>query len=250
MTGFLRILASERLKLSKSLIWLLIPLSPLLSLAIGLLVSLDSVDAAWEHGKYAILVSAMASFHAMLFLPILTGIFSAFVCRYEHGGGGWKMLLALPVSRTALFFAKFAVVAVLLAVTQLLFLTAVFIAAAYQGIDGTIPWRMLLTGVGGGFIACLPLAALQMLVSIGWSSFAAPLAINVALTVPNMLIINSETFGPIYPWAQPMLAMLWYGDESFGSLALPLEHIFITILGSFVVFLAAGLIYFKRKEIS
>ncbi|WP_028612770.1 ABC transporter permease [Paenibacillus harenae] len=248
MASFLRLLASERLKLSKSYIWLLVPLSPLLSLAIGLLVSLDTMDTTWKYGNYAILVTAMASFHAMLFLPVLTGIFSAFVCRYEHGGGGWKMLLSLPVSRTALFFAKFTVVASLLAVTQLLFLAAVFVAAAYQGIDGTIPWRLLLTGIGGGFLACLPLAALQMLVSVGWSSFAAPLAINVALTVPNMLIINSKTFGPLYPWAQPMLAMLWYGEEDFGSLALPMENIVITILGSFAVFLAAGLLYFNRKE--
>ncbi|MBD2872438.1 ABC transporter permease [Paenibacillus arenilitoris] len=249
MTGFLRLLAAERLKLSKSFIWLLVPISPLVSLAIGLLVSLDNVDGTWKYGSYAILASSMASFHAMLFLPILTGIFTAFVCRYEHGGGGWKMLLALPVSRTALFFAKFTVVASLILVTQLLFLAAVVYSAHYQGIDGAIPWRMLLTGVGGGFLACLPLAALQLLVSVGWSSFAAPLAINVALTVPNMLVINSATYGPFYPWAQPMLAMLWYSDQDFGGFSLPLENIFMTVAGSFALFLAAGLIYFNRKEI-
>src|SRR4030095_6500145 len=192
MSAFLRLVASEHLKLSKSFIWLLIPISPLLSLAIGFFVSLDTVDASWELGKYAILVSAMAAFHAMLFLPILTGILTAFVCRYEHVGGGWKQLLTLPISRTGLYFAKFTVVAILLAVTQLLFLGAVLIAAAYQGLDGGLPWGMLLTGIGSGWLACLPLAALQLLVSVSWSSFAAPLVINVMLTIPNMLILNSE----------------------------------------------------------
>lgn len=249
MNGFLRLVASERLKLSKSFIWLLVPLSPLISLAIGLLVSLDTFEPSWEHGNYALLVTAMASFHALLFLPILTGIFSAFVCRYEHSGGGWKQLLTLPISRTALYFAKFIAVATLLSITQLLFLGAVILAGAYQGINGSIPWGMLLTGVSGGLLACLPLAALQLLVSAGWSSFAAPLVINVALTVPNLLIINSVKFGPFYPWAQPMRAMLVYGGEDFGGFALPLENILITVAGSFVVFLAAGLVYFNRKEV-
>jgi hypothetical protein len=249
LNAFFRLVASEHLKLSKSSIWLLLPISPLLSLAIGLFVSLDNVDTSWELGKYAMLVSAMAAFHAMLFLPILTGILSAFVCRYEHAGGGWKQLLTLPISRTGLYLAKFTVVALLLAVTQLLFLGAVMIAASYQGLGGDFPWGMLLTGIGGGWLACLPLAALQLLVSVGWSSFAAPLVINVMLTIPNMLIINSERFAPFYPWAQPMLTMLSFTDQEFGGFALPLVNILVTVMGSFILFLTAGLLYFKRKEI-
>ncbi|MNH45089.1 hypothetical protein D3C79_1074430 [compost metagenome] len=64
-----------------------------------------------------------------------------------------------------------------------------------------------------------------------------------------MLVINSEKFGPFYPWAQPMLAMLDYGDQAFGAFALPLQNLLITVLGSFVLFLTAGLVYFNRKEI-
>ncbi|OMF32628.1 hypothetical protein BK133_14065 [Paenibacillus sp. FSL H8-0548] len=248
MKGFVRLIASERLKLSKSFIWILVLLSPLVSLAIGIFLSLESFGAASPAEEYSILVSSMAAFHAMLFLPILTGILSAFVCRYEHTGGGWKQLLTLPVSRTSLYLAKFSVVAILLAVTQLLFLGAVVVSAAYQGIDGGVPWRTLLIGVGSGWLACLPLAALQLLVSVSWSSFAAPLVINVMLTIPNMLIVNSERFGPYYPWAQPMLAMLSFGDETFGAFALPLENLLITVMGSFILFLAIGLLYFKRKE--
>ncbi|MGG1634027.1 ABC transporter permease [Paenibacillus sp. FSL K6-3182] len=246
MIGFLRLVAAERIKLFKTFIWILIPLSSLLSLALGMLISFDSPDAS---AQYALLIASMASFHAMLFLPILTGILSAFVCRYEHVGGGWKQLLTLPVSRIGLYFAKFSVVAVLLAITQLLFLGAVIIAATYQGIDGPLPWAMLLKGVGSGWLACLPLAALQLLVSVSWSSFAAPLVINVMLTLPNMLIVNSERFAPFYPWAQPMLAMLSFEGDNFGAFALPLENLLITITSSFVLFFAIGLLYFTRKEV-
>ncbi|WP_141502180.1 ABC transporter permease [Paenibacillus luteus] len=249
MNGFLRIVASERLKLSKSYIWILLLISPLLSLVIGVFLSLESFGAANRLEEYALLASTMSSFHAMLFLPILTGILSAFVCRYEHAGGGWKQLLTLPVSRVSLYLAKFSVIAILLALTQLLFLVAVIAAAASHGITDGLPWRLLLTSIGSGWLACLPLAALQLFVSISWSSFAAPLVINVMLTIPNMLIVNSDKIGPYYPWAQPMLAMLSFSDQDFGAFALPLETLLITVTGSFTLFLVIGLLYFKRKEI-
>ncbi|NIK78162.1 hypothetical protein FHS15_003300 [Paenibacillus castaneae] len=249
MKSFVRLVASERLKLSKSFIWLLVPLSPLLALAIGLLVSFDSYDISESQAKYAMLVSAMSSFHSMLFLPILTGIFSAFVCRYEHGSGGWKQLLTLPISRTALYCAKFIVVATLIALTQLLFFGAVCLAGAYHGISFDIEWAPLLMAIGGSFLACLPLAALQLLVSVSWSSFAAPLAINVMLTIPNILVLNSAKIAPFYPWAQPMLTMLTFSNDSFNGSAPTISNMLITIAGSFFVFWAAGLLYFNRKEV-
>lgn len=247
MSGFFHILASERLKLSKSFIWLLVPISPLIALLIGLLLNLKETPLELQ---FAIALSSMATFHAILLLPILTGIFSAFVCRYEHSGGGWKQLLTLPVSRTGLYMAKLSLVAALLAMTQLLFLGAVLIVAAYHGlaIDGEM-WASLLPSVICGWIACLPLAALQLWASIGWSSFAAPLAINVMLTLPNMLIVNSAQFGPYYPWAQPSLAMLITDAMDFGAFTLPLESILITVLGSLILFVGGGLIYFNRKEV-
>lgn len=246
MAQFLNILASERLKLTKSFIWLLVPASPLLAAIIGLLINLDKVP---EEGHFALLLTSMGMFHSMLLLPILTGIFSAFICRYEHSGGGWKGLLTLPVSRTALYIAKFFIVSLLLAVTQLLFLGAVLLNVAYHGLAGGVPWNILLPSVICGWLACLPLAALQLWASIGWSSFAAPLALNVMLTLPNMLIVNSAKFGPYYPWAQPSLAMLTTGSMDFGAFTLPLESLLITVLGSFVLFFAGGLVYFNRKEI-
>jgi hypothetical protein len=249
MRSFVGLLNAERLKLGKSFIWLLVPISPLLALLFGVLANLDSYSGDGAIAQYQVMISLMSMMHAMLFLPLLTGIFSAFVCRYEHAGGGWKQVLALPVSRTGLYAAKLAMVAALLVITQLLFLVSVLAAAKYQGIEGAIPWAMLLKSTIGGLFACLPLAALQMLVSVGWSSFAAPLVINVMLTLPNMLVVNSEQFAPFYPWAQPLLAMLVFDQTDMNALSLPWENVLITVIGSSVLFLAAGLIYFNRKEI-
>ncbi|MDZ5471743.1 ABC transporter permease [Bacillus sp. 31A1R] len=242
----IKVFQSEFLKLKKSSIWLLIFVSPLLSTLVGIGEAFvgDSNEEEW-----LITLSIMSYIHALLFLPLLTGVFSAFVCRYEHVGGGWKQLLALPVSRGNIYSVKFLLVIMLLALTQLLFTVGVLSVGFIKGYNEAIPVGEILKSVMGGWIACMPLAALQMFVSVAWSSFAAPLAINVIFTLPNILVVNSAKYGPYSPWAQPFLAMMPRFDESFGALNVPPETLFIVIFGSFALFFLSGFTYFQRKEI-
>ncbi|QUL55411.1 ABC transporter permease [Paenibacillus tritici] len=245
MGTFLRIISAERLKMSGSRVWILLLLSPLISLPIGALSDMQEDKViTWQ-----VLLSTMSAVHAMLFLPVLSGIFAALICRNEHSDGGWKQLLALPVTRTSVYFAKYVMIMVLLAAVQLLFLGGVLGIGLYRGAEGGIPWGLLLTSLFGGWFACLPLAALQLAVSQGWSSFGAPLAVNVCFTIPNMLIANSSTYGPYYPWVQPMLAMSPFGEERFGAFNLPLESLMMVVSGSLVLFLAGGLLFFWRKAV-
>ncbi|WP_405106464.1 ABC transporter permease [Paenibacillus sp. FSL K6-1217] len=245
MRTCLRIMSAERLKIAGFRTWLLILLSPLISLPIGALTDMQEDGVVtWQ-----VLLSTMSAVHALLFLPVLSGLFAALICRNEHADGGWKQLLALPVTRTSVYFAKYVMIMVLLAAVQLLLLAGVLGVGWYRGAEGGVPWELLLSSLFGGWFACLPLAALQLAVSQGWSSFGAPLALNVCFTIPNILVANSSTYGPYYPWVQPALAMSPFGEEQFGAFNLPLESLMIVVSGSLLLFLATGLISFWRKAV-
>ncbi|MDQ0115304.1 ABC transporter permease [Paenibacillus harenae] len=241
MIGMIR---SEWIKLRRSVVWLLAAVSPLFVAVIGMVELEKEADFPW-----VAVLSIASALHAMLFLPLLVGIFTALVCRYEHASGGWKQMLSLPVSRTQVYAVKLGMVMLLIAVTQLLLLLFVLLLGFMKGFGGDIPWSLLMKSMLGGWVACLPLAALQLFVSIAFHSFAAPLAVNVILTLPNMLIVNSSQYGPYYPWAQPMLAMMPREDYGFGAFNLSMETLFIVVLGSFCVFGLAGLIYFQKKSV-
>lgn len=233
--------------MSKSYVWLLIVVSPAVALLVGALADMqqDGENISWQ-----VLLNAMSLVHALLFLPVLSGIFAALICRAEHSDGGWKMLLALPVTRSSVYFAKFTVIMVLLASVQLVFLAGLLGMGIYRGAEGAVPWPLFFSSLLGGWFACLPLAALQLGVSQGWSSFGAPLAVNVSLTIPNMLIANSATYGPYYPWVQPLLAMSSpYGEDRFGAFNLPAETLMLVVSGSLILFLTAGLLAFWRKTV-
>ncbi|WP_342563995.1 ABC transporter permease [Paenibacillus sp. FSL R7-0345] len=246
MLRFWRILSAERLKLSRSSIWLLVVISPVIALPVGALADMrqDGVAVSWQ-----VLLNVMSLMHALLFLPVLTGLFAALICRSEHSEGGWKMLLSLPVTRTSLYLAKFTIIMLLLALVQLLFLAALLGMGMYRGAEGPVPWPLLFSSVLGGWFACLPLAALQLGVSQGWSSFGAPLALNVSLTIPNILVVNSATYAPYYPWAQPLLAMSPFGGDEFGAFVLPAQTLMLVVSVSLILFLGAGLLAFRHKAV-
>ncbi|PYE47381.1 ABC transporter permease [Paenibacillus barcinonensis] len=239
MTYF-RILSAERLKMAKSPVWLLVLISPLISLLIGLLSSTKD----WNG-----LMSVMVTLHGLLLLPMLTGVFTSFVCRFEHAGGGWKQLLVLPLTRAGVYWGKFTIVMTLVAGTQLLLLGSILLTGMVQGMAGPVPWGFLLGRLFLGLVACVPLAALQMFVSLIWSSFAAPLALNFALTIPNILVVNSATYGPYYPWAQPMILMVPIEGAGFGAYNVPLSTLLSVVGGSAVLIIAMGMIYFSKKEV-
>ncbi|ADO54468.1 MULTISPECIES: ABC transporter permease [Paenibacillus] len=239
--GYVRLLSVERLKMAKSPVWLLALVSPAIAVLVGLLAN--------PGGNWLLLLAAMLTIHAMLFLPMLTAVFGSLVCRFEHGGGGWKQLMSLPLSRTGLYAAKLTIIMAMVGLTQLLFGGALLGVGAVQGMNGPIPWTVIAQSLLAGWVACLPLAALQLMVSFLWSSFAAPLALNFVFTVPNMLIANSQTYAPYYPWVQPLLAMMPSGGDDFGAFMVPTDTLLMVVLGSFVLFALAGLTIFRYKEI-
>ncbi|WP_458464250.1 ABC transporter permease [Paenibacillus sp.] len=240
-TTYFRILSAERLKMGKSPIWLLILLSPLIALLIGLLST--------PSGNWQVLMTTMVFLHGLLLLPMLTGVFTSFVCRFEHAGGGWKQMLVLPLTRSGVYAGKLTIVLMLLAGTQVLLLMSILLAGMVHGIAMPVPWGFLASKLLLGLLACVPLAALQMFVSLVWSSFAAPLALNFALTVPNILIVNSATYGPYYPWAQPMILMMPMDGGGFGAYNVPLMTMLAVVGGSAVIFIGIGMMYFAKKEI-
>lgn len=238
----LRMFYAELLKMQKSSIWCLTLVSPLLAALIGLGIGIEG-PVQWEQ-----LMAHMNITHSVLFLPLLAGIFSSSTCRFEHEEGGWKQLLAKPVSRGVVYTAKFLIVALLLMLTQLLFLAVLLITGWIKGFPGDIPWELFLLGVGGSLLASLPLAALQLFVSTIWSSFAAPMALNVIFTLPNILIVNSEKFAPYYPWAQPFLAAFSWTDK-VGGLPVFDATLYGVVVSSFLLFFVSGFTYFQRKEV-
>lgn len=237
---FLRVFKAEWLKMRWPILLGIIWIAPALAIWMGI----SSVDMFPGLSKWLMAYQMGMIQYATLFLPILVGVFAALVCRSEHIGGGWKLTLALPASRTQVFMAKYLMVILLAAVVQILLLVGLWLSGTLLHFEDSFPWKELGLRIFFGWVALLPLAALQLWVSYLWKNFAAPLALNVIFTIPTILVAQSS-MGSYYPWAQPFLAMIPGGQEI-------VEHIpdlmYSMMIGSWLLFFAGGLIMFQRRD--
>ncbi|MBY7141930.1 ABC transporter permease [Virgibacillus sp. NKC19-3] len=239
------LLLVELMKTRRSKLWLLVLIGPVLGVIFALGNFYFNYDVFMDEGGNGWLEAwtQVQIFYSPLIFPILTGVYAALVCRTEHVGNGWKQLLSFPIKRSHIYISKLIIVCLLLALTQVLLFLFFVAAGMITDISNDIPWMALLGFITKGWLASLPLAAIQILASIYWSSFGAPLALNIGLSLPALLIANSS-FGQFYPWAQPMLAMS-PADES----PIPSYMVFyMLVLGLFLVITLIGIATFKKRD--
>ncbi|MGV8083554.1 MAG: ABC transporter permease [Coriobacteriia bacterium] len=239
-----RVLRAELLKAQ----W---PLLGFLVVGGGLVVLLLSGGGSIEGaGQWEQAYQMAAIQYSWLFYPLLAGVFAALVCRVEHIGGGWKQALSLPVPRSSVYLAKFLLLAGLLAATSVVFGLGFVGIGLLSHFAADVPWATLGRSLLAGWIAVLPLAAVQLWVSSRWRSFGAALALNVCFTLPAIFAAQSSDIGPWYPWAQPMLAMLPNTAKAAadGPLSIAPETFWIVIVGGFVLALVGGLLTFARRD--
>jgi lantibiotic transport system permease protein len=235
----------EVYKIRKTKMWMLLFISPLL---VGTFTYFDVRDFLQEQPNsidWMGIYSQLVPFHGMLLLPLLAGILSALICRYEHMDGGWKQLLVQPVYKYEVYIVKFILVSTMIAFIQLLILLTTILIGSLLDVSGSIPFAEMLKYTSAGWIATLPLIALQIWVSSIWANFAAPMALNVVMTLPTIVIAQSNQYGPYYPWAQPMISMIPREGSDFVFASV--ETLIFVILGSFLLFFIGGIATFTRK---
>ncbi|WP_010098726.1 ABC transporter permease [Ornithinibacillus scapharcae] len=237
---------AEWFKLRKTNILPILFTGPIVGILIGLFANTDMFPD--EANQWTGLLLVMNLTYALLFLPLVTGILAATICRYEHQAGGWKQLLSLPVSREQVFVTKYFLLVFLILVIQLLYFLSFTSVGLVRGLTDTFPMAIVWKSIVGGWIATFPLAALQLWMSTMFKSFAASFSVNVIFTLPAILAINSAKFGPYYPWAQPF-SMMYVGGDTTDVFFIPWEQLLTVVGGSFLVFFIGGYIYFKRKPI-
>ncbi|MGI0531300.1 ABC transporter permease [Bacillus pfraonensis] len=239
---WLKSIQAEFYKIKKTKIWALLFLSPILA---GVIAYANASNYPDYKQHWELIYNIMVVVHGTLLLPLLTGIFTTYICRYEHSNGGWKQLLVQPIARYHTYIIKFFFILLFVGTMQLLFIISYVSVGQLLHLSSPFPLIPTLKGITGGIIATLPLIALQLWVSTIWSSFAAPIALNAIASIPALMIANSERFGPFYPWAQPFLAMLPKEDSQLFYISF--ETLVFVVIGSFVILFIGGFVHFMKR---
>ncbi|MGG4343741.1 ABC transporter permease [Paenibacillus lautus] len=201
------LLRAEGMKLQWSIIFLLIVLDTLINSAMGAM-QLQSLRDFFPPSWSTLYIHSV-NLHSMFFYPLYSGIVASLLCLYEHKDGGWKITMSLPVPRYKIFYAKYIWLVGILALVQIVFLLGYLGAGYLVKAPERIPWETLLYSVIGGWIGVLPLAALQLMVSIRVRNFGASLAMSIGYVVPNIVLTGFHSaIGAWLPFTIPYYVMM------------------------------------------
>jgi lantibiotic transport system permease protein len=159
----------------------------------------------------------------------------------------------LPLGLATIYFSKLAIVVLMLVQFLVLFNLGIWLSAAVPAwlLPGVampaapIPFASFLLADLRFFIGCLPIVALQYLLSLRFRNFMMPVGIGFMLWVGSLAALSSR-WGVLSPYAYTMLEYL--KDEPNGKLPAPMFDIHGLAMGYSVLFVALGYALFALRR--
>ncbi|WP_420431855.1 ABC transporter permease [Hyphobacterium sp.] len=239
MIGVLR---SDFLKLRRSLVLLIVAVSPVMIFLLGVLVMISG-NASGEWTTTAL--SGMAVW-AYFLLPMTATGLTALIAQLEHGTNTWSHILTTGVPRWQVFASKALLTIALMAFVSALVWAAIF-AAGHLG--GALAPANALAGAppyfaGARLLALMWLAsflvtAIQLAIALRFASFALPVSVGIGGTFVAVAATASR-WGLVFPWLLPVNVLAT--DAARSELAIA-----IGAIGGLTAF-AAMILWLSRKD--
>ena len=187
---------------------------------------------------------------AIFLLPMGIIMAAALIAQLEFKNNAWKQLHTTPQSLTIIFLAKHAVILTMMVQLFVLFNLGVYLSGIIpnflRGIpypSEPIPFVFLLKEDVKYFLVCLPIVALQYLISLRFSNFLVPVGAGLVIWFGTLASLSWK-YSYIFPFSHSMLSYLktvgkYKQDINFEPLA----------AGYFVVItMVSYVIYVKQRE--
>lgn len=204
------------------------------------LVPVNSGANVWE-----VLYYQSWQFMAMFLLPMGVILVVSMIGQLEYRNNTWKQLHTTPQSLTTIFFAKFALILVMLLQFFILFNIGIYLEAIIPALlfkkvpfpAAPFPFIAYLLGNGKFFITCLPVIALQYLLSLQYRNFLVPVGVGLGMYIFSVMAVK---------WKYGVLIPYIYSIYSFNRQHT--DRIYIFSVAYFLIIGLAGYLFFIYKK--
>lgn len=192
---------------------------------------------------------------AVFLLPIGIILAVSLITQIEYKNNTWKQLHATPQGFMTIFLAKFLVILIMLAEVFVLFnvamyLSAVIPAALFSNLPyptAPIPYLYFLRANINFFLDCLPILALQYLLSLQFRNFLIPIGAGFAIWFLGVGLLPWE-YSYIFPYIHSTLDFL-ISSNQFGNRKIPPVNIQLLAVIYFALFtILSYVLYVAKKE--
>jgi len=189
---------------------------------------------------------------AIFFVPMAVILATSLVVQIEVRNNAWKQVHALPLEPITIFFAKLAVIVLMLAQFFVLFDLGIYLSALLPSLlvsgvpypQAPLPLRSFLADTAIYFVDCLPIVAAQYSMSLRFNNFLAPIGIGFLAWIGALAALSWQ-HARLVPYAYTMLDYLKDNPAARSVASTSGMHVYA--MSWFVLFTLAGYLLFAAK---
>jgi hypothetical protein len=187
-------------------------------------------------------------------LPIGIILATGLIAQIEYKNNTWKQLHTTPQGFTAIFLAKFLVILIMLVEVFALFNMGIYLSAVIPALifsnlpypAAPIPWLDFWKANVNFFADCLPIVALQYLLSLQFKNFLVPVGAGFAIWFLGIGMLSWE-YSYLFPYNHGAINFLTTSGQ-FASRKFPvsIERLAVLYFAAFTI--ASWVLYVTKKE--
>lgn len=200
-----KLLKAERMKLKRSPVWLAFFIMPIIPALLGTLNYMANTEVLKD--EWYSLWTQHTLFTCYFFLPIMIGVYCAYIMRLEHNNHNWNKILTMPQSRASIFISKLLTASFMVLISEIWIGVLFIISGRLIGMTAP-PYADIIIWCVFGTLGGTVMAAIQIFLSIFIKSFALPIGIAFAGGLSGLVFLAKD-LGHI--WLYSLMA---YGMNS------------------------------------
>lgn len=200
-----KLLKAERMKLKRSPVWLAFFIMPIISAVLGTLNYMGNIEIL--KSEWYSLWTQHTLFTCYFFLPIMLGVYCAYIMRIEHNNHNWNKILTMPVRRSMIFISKLKTVSFMILFSEIWIGILFVISGKIVGMTEP-PYITIVIWCLFGTLGGMVMASIQLMLSIFIQSFALPVGIAFGGGLSGLVFL-AKGLGHVWPYS-----LMAYGMNS------------------------------------
>ena len=191
---------------------------------------------------------------AVFLLPIGIVLATGLITQIEYKNNTWKQLHTTPQAFTTIFFAKFLVILIMTVEVFVLFNIGIYLSAVIPSMlfgsvpypTAPIPFTEFWNANVNFFVDCLPIVALQYLISLQFKNFLVPVGAGFAIWFLGVGMLAWD-YSYIFPYNHGTIDFL-ISSGQFKREIPPVNIQLLAVIYFVVIMTASCVLYVTKKE--
>ncbi|MEP6900507.1 MAG: ABC transporter permease [Actinomycetota bacterium] len=192
---------------------------------------------------------------AVFLLPIGIILAAGLITQIEYKNNTWKQLHTTPQGFTTIFFAKFLVILLMLIEVFVLFNLGIYLSAAIPAMlfssipypAAPIPYLNFWYANVNFFLDCLPILALQYLISLQFKNFLVPIGAGFVIWFLGVGMLPWE-YSYIFPYLHGTIDFLMSSGQFNNRKIPPVNIQLLAVIYFVVITIVSYVLYLTKNE--